>query len=38
MTQSEAAEPGQDDYENMPGGPGAPIPISALSVGTAADR
>jgi hypothetical protein len=32
MTQTEAQEPAQDGYEDMPGGPGAPMPISQLSV------
>ena len=32
MTQTEAAEAPQDDYEQMPGGPGAPLPIAQLAV------
>ena len=32
MTQTEASEPPQDEYENVAGGPGAPMPISQLSV------
>lgn len=32
MTQLDHAETPQDDYEEMPGGPGAPIPISQLVV------
>jgi hypothetical protein len=32
MTQVENSEAPQDDYDEMPGGPGAPIPITQLSV------
>jgi hypothetical protein len=32
MTQVDSAETAPDDYEDMPGGPGAPIPISQLVV------
>ena len=32
MTQIENGDEPQDDYEEVPGGPGAPIPISQLTV------
>jgi hypothetical protein len=32
MTQTEAAEVVQDDHDQMPGGPGAPMPIAQLAV------
>jgi hypothetical protein len=34
MTQVENSGAAQDDYDDMPGGPGAPIPITQLSVST----
>ncbi len=32
MTQVDNSDAPQDDYEEMPGGPGAPIPVSQLLV------
>ena len=32
MTQVDNSDAPQDDYEEMPGGPGAPIPVSQLVV------
>lgn len=37
MTQTDNADAPQDDYEDMPGGPGAPIPVSQLVVGFSMD-
>lgn len=34
MTEAENVDTPQDEYEDMPGGPGAPIPVSQLVVST----